>query len=97
MLLIGAYNIHSYYVMLLPFAEVTDFDPIIAQDLIFAGDTTRQMCFDITIMNDEILENTEVFRVLILPTNDLALNFENTVLNIGIENDDSKPFTKGSA
>ena len=42
------------------------------------------------IVNDDILESTEVFRVLILPTNDPAILFENTVLNVGIENDDSK-------
>ena len=53
------------------------------------GDTDR-MCFPVMIVNDNILENTEVFRVLILPTNDSAILFDNTVLNVGIENDDSK-------
>ena len=53
------------------------------------GDTDR-MCFPVMIVNDDILENTEVFRVLILPTNDSAILFDNTVLNVGIENDDSK-------
>ena len=66
-----------------------DFVPIVAQDLVFTGDTER-MCFPVMIVNDDILENTEVFRVLILPTNDPAILFENTILNVGIENDDSK-------
>ena len=71
------------------FSEIVDFVPIVAQDLVFTGDTER-MCFPVMIVNDDILENTEVFRVLILPTNDPAILFENTVLNVGIENDDSK-------
>ena len=71
------------------FSETTDFVPIITQDLIFMG-STGQICFPVMIVNDTILENTEVFRILILPTNDPAILFDNTVLNVGIENDDSK-------
>ena len=41
-------------------------------------------------MDDDILENTEVFHLLILPTNDSAIVLQNTILSVGIENDDSK-------
>lgn len=51
------------------------------------------MCFTVVIEDDDILENTEVLRILILPTNDPALSFEETILSVGIENDDSKTVT----
>ena len=41
-------------------------------------------------MDDEILENTEVFHLFILPPSDPAIVLQNSVLSVGIENDDSK-------
>ena len=55
----------------------------------------EQECINVTIIDDEILENTEVFRVVMLPSNDSAITFESTVLSVGIENDDSKLKVKG--
>ena len=56
----------------------------------------EQECINVTIIDDEILENTEVFRVVMLPSNDSAITFESTVLSVGIENDDSKLKVKGA-
>ena len=69
--------------------EIADFGPIADQDVTFSEGTTGQQCFSISIRDEEILENTEVFRVLIRPTDDPALRFGNSVLNVGIENEDS--------
>ena len=63
-------------------------------DVVFSPDNTEtRQCFDIVIENDSILEDTEVFHLSILPTNDSAVLPRNTVLNVGIENDDSKQLT----
>ena len=41
---------------------------------------------------DEVLENTEIFLISISSlSNDSAIAFESTILNVGIENDDSEP------
>lgn len=81
--------IHNYE----SFSAEADFSPIISRDIVFNVDTTGEMCFTILIEDDNILENTEVLRILILPTNDPALSFEETILSVGIENDDSKAVT----
>lgn len=81
--------IHNYKL----FSAEADFSPIVFQDIVFDVDTTGEMCFNILIENDDILENTEVLRILILPTNDPALSFEETILSVGIEDDDSKAVT----
>ena len=71
-------------------AEGSDFVPI-TQDLVFTAGI-EQLCFDVKIVMDEVLENTEVFRLSISSlANDPAITFESTILSVAIENDDSKP------
>ena len=72
------------------FAEA-DFGPINdTLDIVFTPNTELQECFLVNIVDDDILENTEFFLLSILPTNDSAVVPNNIVLNVGIENDDSK-------
>ena len=72
------------------FAEA-DFGPIDdTLDIVFTPNTGLQGCFLVNIIDDDILEDTEFFLLSILPTNDSAVVLDNTVLNVGIENDDSK-------
>ena len=59
-------------------------------DVTFTPDTGIRQCFDVVIENDDILENTEVFHLSLLPTNDPAIIVPNAVMNVGIQNDDSK-------
>ena len=72
------------------FAESTDFVPIAGQDIVFTVGGEDRMCFNVTIIDDEALENTETLHVVTLLTNDTAIIFESNVLTLGIENDDRK-------
>ena len=71
-------------------AMVEDFNPLDAFSVVFAPETGIRECFAVNIVDDDILENTEVFHLSILPTNDPGIVLQNTVLSVGIENDDSK-------
>ena len=71
-------------------ATVEDFNPLHAFSVVFTPETGIRECFAVNIVDDDILENTEVFHLSILPTNDSAIVLQNTVLSVGIENDDSK-------
>lgn len=62
-------------------------------DIVFTPEAGPQECFPVIIVDDDILEDTEFFLLSILPTNDSAVVLHNRVLNVGIENDDSKPVT----
>lgn len=42
----------------------------------------------ISIIEDDKLESTELFSVVIQPSDDPALNFNDTIVDIGILNDD---------
>ena len=71
------------------FAE-SDFERIAGQDIVFTVGGEDRMCFNVTIIDDEALENTETLHVVTLLTNDTAIIFESNVLTLGIENDDRK-------
>lgn len=76
--------------VLLIFSIVSDYQPIDVLELVFSPDTDSQQCFNVTIVDDSILEGTEIFHLSILPSNDLAVIPQNSILSVGIENDDSK-------
>ena len=72
-----------------PLIADADFTVIESMDIVFVSETAPRQCFPVAIVDDDILENTEIFHVSILPTNDIAVVLQNPVLSIGIENDDS--------
>ena len=62
-------------------------------NITFSSQSGPRQCFSVNIVDDDILENTEVFHLSILPPSDPAVVLQNTVLSVAIENDDSKPVT----
>ena len=81
-----------------PCTDGLDFTPLIQQDVVFGVNTTGRECFFVSIEDDGLLEDSELFNVSILMTpKDPALIFieQFSVIQITIEDDDSKPLILG--
>ena len=66
--------------------------------MVFGVNTTGRECFSVSIEDDGLLEDSELFNVSILLTpKDTALIFieQFSVIQITIEDDDSKPLILG--
>ena len=55
-----------------------------------ADTTTGRECFTLSITDDDIFEDAELFRVILQPTDDPTINLVTSVLTITIIDDDSK-------
>ena len=80
----------------IPIADESDFIPI-TQNVVFEADTTTgRECFTLSITDDEIFEDAELFRVILQPTDDPTINLVTSVLTITIIDDDSKSLVQAN-
>ena len=78
------------YELYLPTADENDFTPT-TQNVVFEANTAiGRECFTLSITDDDILEDTELFRVILQPSNDPPIYLVASVLSIAILDDDCK-------
>ena len=75
--------------------EETDFSPV-TLDVVFDQDTTTgRECFFITIVDDDVLEESETFQVTLQPRINTTIDFVESLLIVTIIDDDSKSSYNG--
>ena len=73
------------------FPDNQDFGPI-DEELVFNGDTVNGTeCFFISVVNDEILEASETFTVIVQSATETAIEFADSVLVLTIVDEDGEP------
>ena len=78
------------YMLSLSYIDENDFT-FNTQDIVFNQNTLNgRECFSFSIVDDDILEENETFRVILQPDNDLNITFLESTVLVTIIDDDSK-------
>ena len=68
----------------------TDFTPI-SEDIVYDRETANGTeCFSVSVVNDEVLENDENFRVVLQTSNDAVIEFVNSVILVTVVDNDGE-------
>ena len=71
----------------------SDFTPI-SEDIVYDRETANGTeCFSVSVVNDEVLENDENFRVVLQTSTDAVIEFVNSVILVTVVDDDGELVT----